>query len=275
VIYYTPCQQYVYAPYEQYGTTITVVAPLGYAVSQAPVAQPIPQQNQHEYVSPSGKRYVVTVSDEPGTEEKLKQERAEELRKLSPLDRAQAASNIDFFVGHDRKAAKTSIATGGIEAFSTLGDLLNTLVDDQSMLNHNPPITKDADSERVAEEQRNVTVSAFIYALKSESDNDFHMILGTDGSSGSTQFMNAEISGLPRTGPALTTLKAVRDKFKAQFDSDPISDRYHKFNPPIPVQVTGSTFYDVDHAPGVVGPTGMRPATSWEIHPVTNIDFGP
>ena len=31
--------------------------------------------------------------------------------------------------------------------------------------------------------------------------------------------------------------------------------------------------YDIDHAPGVVGPSGMRPRTSWEIHPVTKLDL--
>jgi hypothetical protein len=39
------------------------------------------------------------------------------------------------------------------------------------------------------------------------------------------------------------------------------------------VKVTGSLFFDVDHKAGSVGPTGMRPKTAWEIHPVSDIQF--
>jgi hypothetical protein len=37
------------------------------------------------------------------------------------------------------------------------------------------------------------------------------------------------------------------------------------------VTVEGSLFYDVDHAPGAVGPRDMKPTTAWEIHPITQI----
>jgi hypothetical protein len=40
---------------------------------------------------------------------------------------------------------------------------------------------------------------------------------------------------------------------------------------PTHVQVTGSLLYDIDHAAGAVGPTGHRPKSAWEIHPVTSI----
>ena len=50
---------------------------------------------------------------------------------------------------------------------------------------------------------------------------------------------------------------------------------YIKFTPAIPVKVQGSLFYDIDHEPGVIGPTGFRPKTAWEIHPVTDIEFEP
>jgi hypothetical protein len=228
---------------------------------------------QYVFVAPDGKRYSVTVSNEPGTEEELRQEQAEKLRHMSPLERSMAAANTENFAGNDRKAAKTSISAANVESFSNVGDLLASLPDDSSMLDHQPPITKDATSNRVTEEQRNVLVDAFIYAAKSESDNDFHLILGTNGTADTRQYLNGEVSGLPRTGPARATLSAVREKFKAQFASHPIGSSYHQFNPPIPVRVSGSLFYDVDHAPGVVGPGNLKPTTSWEIHPITNIEF--
>ena len=52
--------------------------------------------------------------------------------------------------------------------------------------------------------------------------------------------------------------------------------RYVKFDPPIPVRVTGSLFWDIEHPPpNTVGPTDRRPKTAWEIHPVTKIEFEP
>ena len=55
---------------------------------------------------------------------------------------------------------------------------MDSLPSDQFMRSYNPPITEDADSDRVQEEKRNVSVTAFLYATKKEADNDYHMILG-------------------------------------------------------------------------------------------------
>jgi hypothetical protein len=87
--------------------------------------------------------------------------------------------------------------------------------------------------------------------------------------------MNIEISGLPASGPNRAPLKAARDAFKQFLGDNHITagNGYVKITPPIPVTITGSLFYDIDHAPGVVGPNGMRPSTAWEIHPVTELDF--
>src|SRR5262245_23141373 len=80
------------------------------------------------------------------------------------------------FEGHDREAAKTSIApTTQIENFDSLEDLLDDLPEDADMLNHHPPITRDQNSKRVAEERRNVRVKGWIYAAKLEDDMDFHL----------------------------------------------------------------------------------------------------
>jgi hypothetical protein len=53
---------------------------------------------------------------------------------------------------------------------------------------------------------------------------------------------------------------------------------YLRFEDPVPVLVTGSLFYDIDHKPGVVGsftPPRRVPATAWEVHPIIEIVFEP
>jgi len=70
-------------------------------------------------------------------------------------------------------------------------------------------------------------------------------------------------------------LKKPREDFKEFFGDEPPPCRYKVFTKPIPVRITGSLFYDIDHAPGVVGTGPYKPRTAWEIHPVTKIEFEP
>jgi len=178
----------------------------------------------------------------------------------------------ETFAGTDRKAAKLSVGSGPTVTFSTVASLLDDLWPDAQMLDHDPPITKDPKSPRVAEEDRNVHVDAFLYAAKKETDNDFHLIIGDDPDSGSGRFLNVEVSGLPTAGPFKTTLTAARQQFRDLVQGNlPDATGYHRYQPPIPITVTGSNFYDVDHLPGTVGPSFAKPTTAWEIHPVTSI----
>jgi hypothetical protein len=154
-----------------------------------------------------------------------------------------------------------------------LATVLGSLVPDATM--HGLHIPKAASSGRVKEEERNVTVTAFLWATKEEADNDFHCILGTTSGSGA-QFMTAEVSGLPPGGADLETLRKARVAFLAGLHGKvPGRSGYEKFHPPLAVTVSGSLFFDVDHPAGEVGPTGLKPKTAWEIHPVTAITFGP
>jgi len=180
----------------------------------------------------------------------------------------------DDFAGHDRKKAKTSIATADAEPpYANVGDLITTLPTDATMLALG--ISKDATSDRVSRENRNVAVKGFIYAVKSEDDHDFHVILGMSPDSDTKAFLNVEVSGLPQGGPNRLKLLTPRSAFKTFFGDhgDQFGSSYKKFDPPIPVRIEGSLFFDVDHRAGVVGPQGMRPKTAWEIHPVTKIEF--
>jgi hypothetical protein len=247
-----------------------VVPEPGGATSVAPAPTIAPPRQA--FMSRSGRRYSVTETNEPGTEEKLRREIEQRLRQMTPAERSMHAANVDNFAGHDRKVAKTSIADAPDQSFANLGALLESLPKDSDMLNHDPEITEDADSDRVDEEKRNVTVPAFLYATKKEADNDYHLILGTNDAG---QFMTAEVSGLPPAGNIRARLKVARDAFKQFFSGQPIGTSYKKFDPPIPVRISGSLFFDVDHPAGVVGPEPFKPKTAWEIHPVTSIEFEP
>jgi hypothetical protein len=201
----------------------------------------------------------------------------DELEKFEPPAGGLGAASPDNFHGTDRKAAKTSISNGPTETFADLAALFDSglLLPDKQMTKHHPPISKVATSNRVDEEQHNVVVTAYLYASSKEPDNDFHCIFGAAPGQ-PAQFLNVEITGLPLSGAAKAQLKTVRDKFKEFFGPDNLpGSGYSKFDPPIPVKIAGSIFFDIDHPAGVVGPTGLRPKTAWEIHPVTDIEFEP
>ncbi len=215
------------------------------------------------FVSPKGVKYRIVDTRERGE--------FFEVRR-PPTGVFGGDPGPEDFNGHDRKKAKTSIAIAPLETFANVRKLVNSLALEDEMLALD--ISKDAMSDRVAQEKRNVAVEGFIYAVKAEADHDFHVILGTDPGANPT-FLNVEVSGLPMGGPDRAKLKAARTSFKEFFGEhgSNFGSSYKKFNPPIPVRIEGSLFFDADHKAGVVGPAGMRPNTAWEIHPVTKIEF--
>jgi hypothetical protein len=192
---------------------------------------------------------------------------------FDPLTAADPAEQIKMrFRGADRKVPKTSIASATREDFDDLDALMDSLEEDDDMRNRNPPIERDT-MVRVAEERRNVRVSAWIYAIKYEADQDWHVIIGTDPSATDKTYFNAEISGLPgNAASSYQKLLSVRESLANILENElPSGSSYRKYTEPIPVIVDGSLFFDVDHAAGTVGPAGMRPDTAWEIHPVTRL----
>ena len=200
----------------------------------------------------------------------------EELAALT-FESIEAAG--DDFRGTSRRAAKISIADADIEVFDDLSDLLDSLVAEEDMVDHDPRITTDRDSDRVEEEIRNVQVRAFLYAASREKDNDYHLILGRDPELSPPLYMTMELSGLPPAGDdSFDTLKAARDAYKDFFGSDLPGTSYDFYDPPIPVEIGGSLFFDMSHASGSrPGPQSLRDdmPTIWEVHPVTEIVFEP
>ena len=106
-----------------------------------------------------------------------------------------------------------------------------------------------------------------------ETDNDFHVIIGSSADPATATYMNVEVSGLPAMAddPNFTDLQNAREQLTGLAGHEPSDVHYEAFTPPLPVTVTGSLLYDGDHVPGEVGPIGHKPQTTWEIHPVTNI----
>ena len=233
---------------------------------KAPVATapPPPASTAPPVQSPKGKTYARThVAD------------ADNLEPVTiPPVTPGAAPNMDTFRGSARMAAKLSIASGTPKSYSDIATLLKSLVPDAKM--RAMSISKGPDSGRLPQEQKVVTVTAFLYAASRESDNDFHCIVGRDPSK-SASYMNVEVSALPPSSSQFfAALRTARNQFKTFFTSNGDglpAQGYDKYDPPISITVTGSLFFDVDHVPPAVGPTGMKPKTAWEIHPVSDIQF--
>jgi len=209
------------------------------------------------FTAPNGVKYYVQYLD-PSPEE------------LAAETDALDCDN-DNFDGTDRKAAKISVANARFDSYTTLTEFLSSLnnVDDEYMMAHSQ-ISRSENNNRVREEKRNVTIEkAYLFAIKREGDNDFHLIIGNNHGT----FFNIECSGLPsRNSPSFKSLARMRNSLKDQF-GELCNSRYTVFNRGIPVSVSGSLFYDIDHKPGRVGPEGYRPKTAWEIHPITSLEF--
>src|SRR5262249_22483478 len=109
-----------------------------------------------------------------------------------------------------------------------------------------------------------------------EKDHDFHLLIGDRPDDPNRKYMNMEVSGLPANGPYRDKLKVVRTKFKHQFGlgSDDPAD-YEVLDTPMKVRITGSLFFDMDHAPprNYVKHLEFQPKTAWELHPITDIEF--
>lgn len=184
----------------------------------------------------------------------------------------------DQFGGTARKAAKISIATGATESFTDLKALIESLPSDASMIAHVPKIKTTASSGRVTKENKNVKVKAFLYAASREDDNDFHLIIGRATTKSPEMYMTMEVSGLPPSNsPALAQLRQARTDYKDFFGSDLPGFTYDFYDPPIPVTIAGSLFFDIGHATGTrPGPSSLksRMPTVWEVHPIAAIKLG-
>lgn len=196
---------------------------------------------------------------------------------IAPLVLPRAAPPDDAFRGTARRAAKLSLARAPTESFTDLASLIPTLAPHARMARH-PDLSTDATNDRVAEERRNVRLSTFLYAASREDDNDFHLIVGRRPRQAQS-YMTVEISGLPpAASPAFAALRRARQAYLRFFGPHLPGASYDFYDPPIPVVIEGSLFFDLSHARGSrPGPSRLRPfmPVVWEIHPVSKIAFEP
>jgi hypothetical protein len=208
----------------------------------------------------------------------------------------QSAGYVNMtFQGHFRAGPKTHHAksTDGnlvpTEDFDSLTSMRATLLPDQKMRAKYPNIgdQKNFPNARFPEELRNVSVVAFIHAVKLENgvgkngkqaDLDFHLMLGDSAAHGQGKFFTAEVSGLPPDGVDVNDFKKARQqlvdllKNKAKVQAKSFQAKFAQINPPIKAKVTGSLFFDGDHVAGAVGPAYAKASSVWEIHPVISIE---
>lgn len=182
------------------------------------------------------------------------------------------ATCSNIFSGIDRGNIKKSLSTASPTTNNSLNALKSTFQTDAFM--RSLGISTSTTSPRVTQENRNVHISSvYLYAIKNESDGDLHIIMGDLNKVALT---NCEASGLPATSAvSFTKINAVRNAIVTKFGTDFCGkSSYTVFTPPVSVKnLDGSLFFDIDHAAGVVGPTGFRPDTAWEIHPISLLQF--
>jgi hypothetical protein len=248
--------------------------PPGYYYPSPVYALPVaPQPAQPRAISIRGKTYYILPTGEQGEND------AEELQgKRSIFARSSGILEGDVFDGKIRKIAKVTIFEGQTKTFDSVSELRDWLPDDHDMKALD--IGRGPDVDRVMQgklnEQLNVMVTAYIYTFRKEGDNDYHVIIGDKPGTPNRKFMNAEVSGIPDIGTDenRNQLWMVRRMFKRTFQlGDEGPDKYDRLPEPVPVKITGSLFWDVEHYPKTVGPTYASPKTAWEIHPISKIEF--
>jgi len=182
------------------------------------------------------------------------------------------SSCSESYSGSARAAAKTSFVSASYTTYSDVAALRSALPTDATMRS----LGIGTSSARVTQENKNVTITTkYLYAITRESDEDYHLVMGTSSVSAGN-LLNCEVSGLPSSSQSsYSQIKAQRAVIVAYFGTDFCGKSgYSIFSPGIKLTtLKGSIFYDIDHAPGSVGPAGYKPSTSWEIHPVHDIAF--
>ncbi len=220
------------------------------------------------YKAPNGKTY--RVSFEPDEQNRVSNINTSRRIARNSTRRATATNtncnNANRFDGSYRKPAKTSIA-----AHNAAGTSLRKLITRVLALD-NESISVNSTSPRIEIEDSVVTlISVYLYAIARETDEDYHIIIGTSKNPATAKYFNIECSGLPATNdPAYTKLKTVREKVVALLgNTERCSEGYVKFLDRPKVKIIGSLFYDKQHEHNIPGPASSKPKTAWELHPIT------
>jgi len=190
----------------------------------------------------------------------------------------------EVYCGKYRGGVKTTFyktpdgRLGTMFQYPSLADLLDSIPtdDDMRQLTRNwrrgegPPT-------RFPDEQMNVEVPVYLVAVSlGEDDHDLHVIVSDSARGRNRDFMNVEVSGLPRNRVDEGLFARARTQISGILSSVDMTrmGSYLRIDPPLPVLVQGSLFFDGDHEAGCShcpGPNWAKPQTVWEIHPVYSI----
>jgi hypothetical protein len=282
-VYYSPPPVYYCPPPVYYTPPVCSGRPIYYAAPPVyycpppvvyyypPVYVPtVPQPPKQRTLTVKGKTYLILPTGEKGEDD----ENEELLPNRLAVAKTANIPEKDHFSGTYRKIAKVTIFKGEPKAFNSVSELRDSLPTDQVMKGLN--IGRGVGVDRVEQEQQNVTVKAYIYAFRKEGDNDYHVIIGDAPDTPGRKYLNVEVSGIPEIGTDdnRNQLWTVRRAFKQTFElGDDGPDSYDRLQEPMPVQITGSLFWDGEHWPRTVGPSYAAPKTAWEIHPISKIEF--
>jgi hypothetical protein len=179
------------------------------------------------------------------------------------------------FVGAARASAKLSIATGEIETFGDVSELVTSLLPAERGM-HGLAVSFPGRSKG---ENRNVRVVGFLYTARREPDNDFSLTVGGEPGAKDQIYMLMDVSGLPPDGsPTFARLSTVRNTYERFFGRKNLPGfSYDYYEPPIPIKIEGSLFCNVTHGSARPGPPTLlsHMPTIWRIHPITDIRLGP
>lgn len=225
-------------------------------------------KNRAVYKAPNGKTYNVSFETDP--QNKVSKKKNVTRRNERGIVRTLSVTNVacdndNRFDGVYRKTAKTSIATHNA-ASTSLTKLINRL-----LALDNESIVVTSTSPRIVIEDSVVTfISVYLYAIARESDEDYHMIIGTSANPATAKFFNIECSGLPATNnSSYNKIKTARQKVVALLGgTERCTGGYIKFNDHPKVKIIGSLFYDKEHEHNIPGPASSKPKTAWELHPI-------
>lgn len=192
-----------------------------------------------------------------------------------------------FKPGVERWAIKTSLAPDASPESATSVDLAD-LIDEQK-LPPAPGVKKDDarfqdaripsfDNALQVADGTIVSTTGWLHLVAAEADGDYHIQISTQQSDGD----NCLIVEVPMPDQAFVADAALRPRFapvrqlvkqRMLQGHEPSSKGSVMMHPPC-VKVTGQLFYDDAHVNEQPrGKKGMKAATLWELHPVTDLQF--
>lgn len=186
----------------------------------------------------------------------------------------------DIFQGCIRGKVKTTMITGEPLRFKTIRELLTRLKNespDADMKSKN--ISSMENSVREPEERKNVQIlTAYLYSIYREPDNDYHLIIGDSPVFSNSVLMNVEVSAIPRGASQQVAARfmKVRNKITESIIGNVScsSNPFPRNNPLKITNLTGTLYFDNPHDAGSVGRDGLHAASAWEIHPIIDLTVG-